>query len=249
MANSKQKPVPEGTQRRPGKSKFSIPRREAPPVDGSYLDRLFADYEKQTKELEGQPSGVSPEAEAPAQQQVTEFPQPAPAETAAPSQTAEASPAEASESRPSEVSIPLRPQQIIPAETEELADTTSAEASAAGVTADVQTTDEVSQTPPAPARPEPSFDDEPLIERWKRRHRLSKGEVKVLRVMVRMCREAGGDRCFVKIPQLMAGSELKERQTQLVLRSLRELGLIEKVAEYSNANRMGTQYRVVFDSE
>ena len=47
MANSKQKPVPEGVKRSPGKSKFSIPRKEAPPIDGSYLDRLFADYDKQ----------------------------------------------------------------------------------------------------------------------------------------------------------------------------------------------------------
>ena len=48
MANSKQKPVPEGVKRSPGKSKFSIPRKEAPPIDGSYLDRLFADYDRQT---------------------------------------------------------------------------------------------------------------------------------------------------------------------------------------------------------
>jgi len=78
---------------------------------------------------------------------------------------------------------------------------------------------------------------------------LGKGEVKVLRVMLGMCREAGGDVCYVKIPQLMQAAELRERQTQLVIRSLRELGLIEKVAEYSNLDRLGTQYRVVFDAD
>jgi hypothetical protein len=64
-----------------------------------------------------------------------------------------------------------------------------------------------------------------------------------------MCRETGTDQCYVKIPRLMADAELKERQTQLVLRSLRELRLIEKLAEYSNADRMGTKYRVLFQAE
>ncbi len=78
---------------------------------------------------------------------------------------------------------------------------------------------------------------------------MGKGEVKVLRAMLGMCREAGGDACYVKIPQLMQAAELRERQTQLVIRSLRELGLIEKVGEYSNLDRLGTRYRVVLDAD
>ncbi len=91
--------------------------------------------------------------------------------------------------------------------------------------------------------------DAELLDKWKRKHRLGKGEVKVLRAMLGMCREAGGDTCYVKIPQLMQAAELKERQTQLVIRGLRELGLIEKGAEYSNLDRLGTRYRVVFDTD
>jgi RIO-like serine/threonine protein kinase len=113
----------------------------------------------------------------------------------------------------------------------------------------VQTSGVIEQEQLAFVRPPSSSDDESLLERWKKRHRLSKGEVKVLRVMARMCREAGGDYCYVKIPQLMADAELKERQTQLVLRSLRALGLVEKLADYSNADRIGTKYRVSFKSE
>lgn len=73
--------------------------------------------------------------------------------------------------------------------------------------------------------------------------------MKVLRVMLGLCRESGGDGCYIKVPQLMMAAELKERQTQLVLRSLRELGLIEKLTEYSNADRIGTKYRVSFDAD
>ncbi len=77
MANSKQKPVPEGVKRSPGKSKFSIPRKEAPPIDGSYLDRLFADYDKQTQELQGQgDAALIPPVESPVPPEAVEQPRP-----------------------------------------------------------------------------------------------------------------------------------------------------------------------------
>lgn len=249
MANSKQKPAPEGAQRRPGKTKFAIPRREAPPIDGSYLDRLFADYDKQSKELEGQSAGARPEAEVTERQQVTEITRPDPAFSFAPPPPAEASPAEVSQTRPPEVRVHFPAEEVVPAEPAQHPAPTPTEASGDSAAGDVQTSGLIEQEQPAFVRPSLSSDDEPLLERWKKRHRLSKGEVKVLRVMVRLCREAGGDHCYVKIPQLMTDAELKERQTQLVLRSLRALGLVEKLADYSNADRLGTKYRVVFESE
>lgn len=246
MANSKQKPAPEGSQRRPGKTKFSIPRREAPPIDGSYLDRLFADYDKQSKEMEGQPSEGQPEAEASETEQVTVATQPV--ESAARPHAVEEAPAEVAPPRPSEVTVPFRPQEVIPAEVESPAASSATEPAIIEVP-DVKPAALDEQTSPSSGGLVGTVDDEPLLERWKKRHRLSKGEVKVLRVMVRMCRESGGDHCYVKVHQLMADAELKERQTQLVLRSLRELGLIEKLAEYSNADRMGTKYRILFEAE
>lgn len=248
MANSKQKPAPEAAQRRPGKTKFSLPRREAPPVDGSYLDRLFADYEKQTREQEGQPAATLPEAKVSGRQHLTEFPRPTPTDPAD-EPLVETAPTEVGQAPPPEVTVPFPPPEVVPAEAadssplplpEEPEDFAAGEAQSAGV---------VEQEQPVAASSPVLHDDEPLLERWKKRHRLSKGEVKVLRVMARMCHEAGGDHCYVKIPQLMADAELKERQTQLVLRTLQGLGLIEKLAEYSNADRMGTKYRVVFESE
>lgn len=95
---------------------------------------------------------------------------------------------------------------------------------------------------------EPSVDDAILLDKLKKKHRLGKGEINVLRVMIRLCWDSGTDYCFIKIPQLMADSGLKERQTQVVLRNLRELQLIEKLADYSNIDRLGTKYKVNFDS-
>jgi hypothetical protein len=246
VANSKQKPVPEGSQRRPGKTKFSIPRREAPPIDGSYLDRLFADYDKQTKELEGQTLGGQPEAEAPETEQVTVLPQPV--ESATRPHAVEAAPAEVAPPHPSDVTVSFQPQEVVPTEAERPASLSVAEPAIIEVP-DSKPAAAVDQAPPSAGSHVVTVDDELLLERWKKRHRLSKGEVKVLRVMVRMCRVADGDHCYVKVPQLMADAELKERQTQLVLRSLRELRLIEKLAEYSNADRMGTKYRILFEAE
>src|SRR5215813_588295 len=44
MANTKRKPE-EPLKRSPGKSKFVFPKREAPPVDNTYFDRLFSELQ------------------------------------------------------------------------------------------------------------------------------------------------------------------------------------------------------------
>jgi hypothetical protein len=246
VANSKQKPVPEGTKRSPGKSKFSIPRKEAPPIDGSYLDRLFADYDKQTQELQGRGDAApTPLVESPESLGSVEQSRPEVEEAAA---TSASSAAENSEQTPPASPVPFPRSESISGQEAgspaapvrpEATQTTSAPETAARTPR---------QRPLASPSAAPDGDTE-LLDKWKRKHRLGKGEVKVLRAMLSMCREAGGDACYVKIPQLMQAAELKERQTQLVIRSLRELGLIEKVAEYSNIDRLGTKYRVVLDAD
>ena len=248
MANSKQKPVPEGVKRSPGKSKFSIPRKEAPPIDGSYLDRLFADYDKQTQELQGQSGDAAPAppVEAPEPPAVLEETRPEAEETVA---TPTPSPPVA------EISEQITPAEPVPFPRQQTAADPVAEPDAS-VRPEAIPTVRVPQTaarsprrrPEAASSVAPDGDAE-LLVKWKRNHRLGKGEVKVLRAMLGMCRDAGVDTCYVKIPQLMQAAELRERQTQLVIRNLRELGLIEKVAEYSNLDRLGTRYRVVLDAD
>jgi hypothetical protein len=248
VANSKQKPVPEGVKRSPGKSKFSIPRKEAPPIDGSYLDRLFADYDRQTQELQGQGEAApTPLVESPEAPKALERPRPEVGEASATTLTPAASVAE--------ISDQTTPAGPVPFHRNESVATQEAEP-VAPVRPDVISTVSTSQTAPRSPRRRPEATpsvapdgDAELLDKWKRKHRLGKGEVKVLRAMLGMCREAGGDACYIKIPQLMQAAELRERQTQLVIRSLRELGLIEKVAEYSNLDRLGTRYRVVLDAD
>ena len=247
MANSKQKPVPEGVKRSPGKSKFSIPRKEAPPIDGSYLDRLFADYDRQTQELQGQSNAAPPPTvQSPEPPAVVEQPPPEAEESAAtPSPAAPV--AEISEQITPATPVPFPQQEPIAnreVESEAVVRPDITPAIQAPVTA-ARLSRQKTATVPSAA---PDGDAE-LLDKWKKKHRLGKGEVKVLRVMLGMCREGGGDACYVKIPQLMQAAELKERQTQLVIRSLRELGLIEKVAEYSNLDRLGTRYRVILDAD
>jgi len=248
VANSKQKPVPEGVKRSPGKSKFSIPRKEAPPIDGSYLDRLFADYDKQTQELEGR-------TDAPPAAQDAKPPQP-PTVVVQPQQEV-ADSTDTSTSATTGAKITEQTSSTVPVTFPQKEITTSQEAEpVAAVRPEVTLATRTPETearlprqkPAAPTIEAPGGDAQ-LLDKWKKKHRLSKGEVKVLRVMLGMCRETGDSGCYIKIPQLMQAAELRERQTQLVLRSLRELGLIEKVAEYSNLNRLGTKYRVVPDAD
>lgn len=248
MANSKQKPVPEGTKRSPGKSKFSIPRKEAPPIDGSYLDRLFADYDKQTQELQGRGEvAPTPLVESPEPPRSVEQPPPE-VERAAVTQVTDAPVSEISEPPPPPGPVPFPPQETV----------SSQEAAAPVAPVRLEAAPTINAPETAPRKPRrmpaaapsvaPAGDDQ-LLDKWKKNHRLGKGEVKVLKAMLGMCREAGGDTCYVKIPQLMQAAELRERQTQLVIRNLRELGLIEKVAEYSNLDRLGTKYRIVLDAD
>lgn len=236
MANSKQKPVPEGTKRSPGKSKFSIPRKEAPPIDGSYLERLFADYEQQTKEVE---AGSVETVEA------AGVPHPA-AERREP----EASKEMATISPAVEASRPATTPRPVPFPAEDQKPPGSEESGVPAMQSVAPpierpiVTEKPAYKAPEPA-PEPLVDDEGLVQRLVKLHRLSKGEASVLRVMIRLCQERDSDICYIKIPQIMAITGLKDRQTQRVLKSLSELQLVERLAEYSNADRLGIKYRVI----
>jgi hypothetical protein len=241
--------VPEGVKRSPGKSKFSIPRKEAPPIDGSYLDRLFADYDKQTQELEGR-------TDTPPAAQAVETPQPPTVVEQSQAEVAESTDTSMSATTGAQITEQTPSTGPVTFPQKEITASHEAGPAAAAVRPDVTLATRtpetearlVRQKPAAPTIEDPDGDAQ-LLDKWKKKHRLSKGEVKVLRVMLGMCRESDDEGCYIKIPQLMQAAELRERQTQLVLRSLRELGLIEKVAEYSNLNRLGTKYRVVPDAD
>lgn len=247
MANSKQKPVPEGAKRSPGKSKFSIPRKEAPPIDGSYLDRLFADYEKQSQELQV-PTDITPTPpeESPAPRPIIEQPSSALTNEVKDLHTGTAS-TEILEQPPPSQPVPFPEKEKVVAKSDEQAAVIQHIHAATPAIVATQAPTSIGVLPKK--RTTTSPDHDPLLNKWKKKHRLGKGEIKVLRAMIGMCHEAGADYCYIKISQLMTASELKERQTQFVLRSLCALGLIEKLAEYSNMDRLGAKYRVVLDAD
>ncbi len=238
MANTKQKPVPEGANRRPGKSRFSIPQKEAPPIDGSYLERLFADYEKQSQELEQGGTGVTEPAESSTSAaEISNEVVSATALSTAPETVQETTP-------PAQPAITPQPPatEARPAATKEAAVIPSSAPKGRRKDSATSVADRR-----APLPPKFAGNDAVLLERLKKKHRLGKGEINVLGAMIQLCRESGQDYCYVKIPQLMVASGLKERQTQVVLRNLRELELIEKLADYSNVDRLGTKYKIHFD--
>jgi hypothetical protein len=241
VANTKQKQVPEGSNRKPGKSRFSIPQKEAPPIDGSYLERLFADYEKQSQELETDQGVAATEEGATTPTETTSSTSPEP--------VANPSAESVRDSAPEAPSIERLPKEeeteIVPAD-----ESVAVQPSAPTTRETSRPTRPATSTEEIPAQRPREFSpsDAHLLEKLKKKHRLGKGEINVLRTMISLCRNSGTNYCYIKIPQLMVASGLKERQTQLVLRSLRELELIEKLADYSNLDRLGTKYRVNFES-
>jgi len=253
VANSKQKPVPEGSKRSPGKSKFSLPRKEAPPIDGSYLDRLFADFKNQSQAVQDQGFTVT-DAASPSVRQ----PEPASAAINQPSEVGDAPPvAPIVELGEANLREPVTPE-VVPFPQVEPEEPSKVSQELMVVPESLSTPSRPSPVPKAVSQREKprarapqgfAGDDSQLLDRWKKKHRLSKGEFKVLRVMLGLCRQDGGDSCFVKISHLMEAAELRERQTQLVLKSLREFGLIDKIADYSNVDRRGTEYRVNLNAE
>jgi hypothetical protein len=245
--------VPEGSKRSPGKSKFSMPRKEAPPIDGSYLDRLFTDFKNQSQEVQGQEltadttdsptvlQGGSAEALGNQHSEVGDAPPVMPAvEFGEANLRGPASPRLAPFPQIEPVESPKAPQEF-----------TTVPSSSSTPSRPSHVPRAISQREKLRASAHQSIagDDSQLLDKWKKKHRLSKGEFKVLRVMLVLCHQGGGDSCFIKIPHLMEAAELRERQTQLVLKSLRELGLIDKIADYSNVDRRGTQYRVNLEAE
>lgn len=248
MVNSKQKSVPEGVRRSPGKSKFSIPRKEAPPIDGSYLDRLFADYDKQTQELQGQTDADLMQAvKSPERPAFVEQTTPPEVDKSVAVTSAAAPDIEIPEQMPPTGPVPFPHKE---ADSHyELTPVVSVPSEGRPAAGAKETLPNLRKRKP---RIEPSNDfegDSQLLDRWKKKHRLGKGEVKVLKVMLGLCGENDENACYIKISWLMQAAELKERQTQMVLRSLCELGLIEKVGAYSNLDRMGTKYRVVLSAD
>ena len=81
-------------------------------------------------------------------------------------------------------------------------------------------------------------------QKWKQIYRLNKGEIKVMKVMFDLSHGAGSSECYIKVPEVAESAQLKKRRCQYVIRSLEELGFLDRLEEYDPASRLGTKYRV-----
>ncbi len=242
MAKTKQMPQ-EPPHRSPGRSRFNIPRKESPQIDGSYLDRLFADLQQQTAEQDepGSPPIIS-EIETPrGEKSNIRVPAPDTNNDLAGNQRTTSSSAKIA-SLPSSVKTINRsasapalerdvgrilppPHALIEAEPASLTPIIAEEYS----------------TFPSDSAP---LVDEETLAKVARTSRLAAGELSILRLMIQLCRDRGTNSCYLKIPQLMSATGLSDRQAQRILKNLHNLELIEKLAEYSNLDRLGTLYRL-----
>jgi hypothetical protein len=81
-------------------------------------------------------------------------------------------------------------------------------------------------------------------QKWKQIYRLNKGEIKVMKVMFDLSHGTGSSECYIKVPEVAESAQLKKRRCQYVIRSLEELGFLDRLEEYDPASRLGTKYRV-----
>ena len=65
-----------------------------------------------------------------------------------------------------------------------------------------------------------------------------------MRAMFRLTHEAGTSECYIKVPEVAEAAKLKKRRCQYVIRSLEEMGFLDRLEEYDPSNRLGTKYRV-----
>ena len=83
-----------------------------------------------------------------------------------------------------------------------------------------------------------------LISLWKSFYRLKDGEIEALSAMYRMSHRMGTDKCYVKMHKLAEMSNLTYRYCQKVVRSLEQLGWINKLEDYDPSTQLGVLYRV-----
>ena len=95
-----------------------------------------------------------------------------------------------------------------------------------------------------PAAPPAEGSVEHYAQRWKQVYRLNKGEISVMRVMFTLTHEKGVSECYIKVPEIAEAAQLKKRRCQYVIRSLEELGFLDRLEEYDPSVRLGTKYRV-----
>lgn len=244
MVNTKRKPE-EAAKRSPGKSKFVFPKKDAPPVDNTYFDRLFSELKQQPQEPDA-PVTVR-EVPAPLESGLAEVVERSTSQTTLSvaestslpysDETASLSPINESvgesSSRPRTFGlgepdmVPEAPQSIEPA--------------SFGTIPQPEFTESFQgEVYPPLCKPETSS----YVDRLKLTYRLSKGEANVLRYLLGASHDQGNADCYLTIPKLAEAASLTPRGCQLTLKSLQTRGFVVRIEEYDPSNRRGIKIQV-----
>jgi|SRR5215213_52507 len=252
MANTKRKPE-ETPKRSPGKSKFVFPKREAPPVDNSYFDRLFGELQEQKPDSDLRtPVGEASILEEPNRTlgdvELSDHAILNANQGVSPSHIAELPGAipldnqsvhinEIPGDEPLNQDIASEPNQVQPApETIESKQLAPAVISSEGE--HIWAVHE--QTSGVYCKPETSS----YVDRLKLKYRLSKGEANVFRYLLGATHDKSQAECYITIPRLAEAASLTTRGCQLALKSLQMRGFVERTEEYDPTNRLGIKIQV-----
>jgi hypothetical protein len=252
MANAKRKPE-ETPKRSPGKSKFVFPKREAPPVDNTYFDRLYSELKEQKpgSDTPNPVDDISILAEAsrtPGDEkgndqaalnsnQSTAFSHTAEIPEANPFDNETARFNELPENEPLDQDLASEPSS--PAFTPKkiaLKRLTSQAINAV----DKHTWAAPEQALNAYCKPETSS----YVDQLKLKYRLSKGEANVFRCLLGATHDKGLGECYITIPKIAEMASLTTRGCQLALKSLQIRGFVVRAEEYDPTNRLGVKIQV-----
>jgi hypothetical protein len=252
MANTKRKPE-ETPKRSPGKSKFVFPKREAPPVDNTYFDRLYSELQEQKPDSD-MPASVGEVA-------IFEEPNESLGEEALNEHAVLNVDQDLDLSHVAEISaaVPLDKERIhiseSPGDEAHNQDLISEPNRLELAPERVESTQLAStiispegeniwaaheKTLSVYCKPETSS----YVDRLKLKYRLSKGEANVFRYLLGASHDKGQGECYITIPKLAETACLTTRGCQLALKSLQMRGFIVRTEEYDPTNRLGIKIHV-----
>lgn len=226
MANAKPKPE-EPAKRSPGKSKFVFPKREAPPVDNTYFDRLFSELQEQSQASEATP----PVAEVPSSNELT------------PDQAAER---QTDQPAPNITPDTFFPAVELPKATPRHTKTSKIKRLSADKPIiqdpinDSHSVGSVEVTPLIFCKPETSS----YVDRLKLKYRLSKGEANVFKILLGETHDKGISECYINVPKLAEAARLSTRGCQLTLKNLQMREFISRVEEYDHLSKLGIKIQI-----
>ena len=256
MANTKRKPE-EAPKRSPGKSKFVFPKREAPPVDNTYFDRLYSELqqEKPDSDIPTPANEVSILTDAnpiPGNEELTDEAALNSNQSPSLSHIAEISEtshvdnktAHFNESPENETLNQDLAGQISGPEFT-LESTTSKQLTFPAISSeDKHTWADSEQALNTYCKPETSS----YVDQLKLKYRLSKGEANVFRYLLGATHDTGQGECYITIPKLAEAASLTTRGCQLALKSLQMRGFVVRTEEYDPTNRLGIKIQVNYIS-